>query len=411
MRFSVVLAVLVTGSFATKEFQCWNFKQEDNIRNIYLNTVNNLRSDLAKGNADNKDSKKCPTGSNIYRLDWDCILETYAQKAVDQCQDKPTVPDKLSMVYKAVDLTTCNPTPLFKNQTQEWWNVVKTVGLDAQANFASGLEDFATLAHGKATRIGCAQKNCNGKLHMACMVYPKAPSSGKIYQVGNPCAGNADCKTYEGSTCASAKGLCKAGYPGNTTDTPPGEDTSSTATTSTESTSTEATTTTKPASTICPGKEAMSTDKARNTILNGHNDLRRAVANGKVPMGSGGTTRPCAKMMRLNYSCPLEAEAYELAKQCKELDRTANNNRNVNFFISSKTNKNEAATEALAKWYGEITATGAHLDQATGAGNLLKPDLKIDSFARMIWAENINVGCGINTCGKQSYVVCKYDPT
>ncbi|EYC26971.1 hypothetical protein Y032_0009g455 [Ancylostoma ceylanicum] len=308
MRFTAVLAVLVTGSFATKEFQCWNFKQEDTIRVLYHNAVNNLRSSLALGNADNKDNQKCPKGSNIYRLEWDCILENYAQKAVDQCKDNPTVPDKLSMVYKAADLTTCNPTPLFAKQIQEWWNVVKNVGLDAQANFASGLEDFATLAHGKATRIGCAQKNCNGKLHMACMVYPK-----------------------------------------------------------------------------------------------------RAVANGKVPMGSGGTTRPCAKMMRLNYNCTLEKEAYDLGKLCNQPEQTPYINRNMNFFISSKSNAKEAADEALAKWYEEIK-TG-RLDQATGAGNLLKPDLKIDSFARMVWAENIHVGCAVISCNGKSNVVCKYDPT
>ncbi|EPB65951.1 SCP-like protein, partial [Ancylostoma ceylanicum] len=383
-----VLAVLVTGSFATKEFQCWNFKQEDNIRNIYLNTVNNLRSDLANGNALNMgDNKRCPKGSNIYRLDWDCILENHAQKAVDQCKDNPTVPDKLSM-----------------NQTQEWWNVVKTVGLDDQATYKPELASFATLAHGKATRIGCAQKNCNGKLHMACMVYPKAATSGNIYKVGDPCT---DCKTYEGSTCATAKGLCKAGYPGNTTDTPPGEDTSSTVTTTTGTTTTATTTTKKPDSTFCKGQESMSTDKARATFLDGQNKLRRAVANGKVPMGKGGTTRPCAKMMKLNYSCEYEAEAFKLAQECKEPDQRTY--RNVNFFISSKTNKNEAADESLASWYGEITKPGAGLDQATGAGNLLKPTLNIDHFARMVWAENVRVGCAFNTCNKQLYAVCMYD--
>ncbi|EPB65968.1 hypothetical protein ANCCEY_14948, partial [Ancylostoma ceylanicum] len=249
------------------------------------------------------------------------------------------------MVYKAADLTTCNPTPLFAKQIQEWWNVVKTVGLDAQANFAPGLEDFATLAHGKATRIGCAQKNCNGKLHMACMVYPRAPSSGAIYQVGEPCKNHAECTTYEGSTCGAQKGFCKAGYPGNTTDTPPDKETSSTVTTTTGTTTIATTTTKKPDSTFCKGQETMSTDEARTVFLDGHNELRRAVANGKVPMGSGGTTRPCAKMMKLNYNCTLEKEAYDLGKLCNQPEQTPYINRNMNFFISSKTNAKEAADE------------------------------------------------------------------
>ncbi|EPB67800.1 SCP-like protein [Ancylostoma ceylanicum] len=89
----------------------------------------------------------------------------------------------------------------------------------------------------------------------------------------------------------------------------------------------------------------MSTDEARTVFLDGHNELRRAVANGKVPMGSGGTTRPCAKMMRLNYNCTLEKEAYDLGKLCNQPEQTPYINRNMNFFISSKSNAKEAADE------------------------------------------------------------------
>ncbi|EPB66029.1 SCP-like protein [Ancylostoma ceylanicum] len=81
-------------------YQCWNFGQTNDIRHIYLTEVNNLREQLANGNAANKQGK-CPQGKNIYKLYWDCILEEYAQKAVDQCTDKPTVPKELSCAFNA----------------------------------------------------------------------------------------------------------------------------------------------------------------------------------------------------------------------------------------------------------------------------------------------------------------------
>ncbi|EPB66443.1 SCP-like protein [Ancylostoma ceylanicum] len=158
-----------------RHYQCWNFGQTNDIRHIYLTGVNKLREAIPKGEAPNKGGSKCPKGKNIYKLNWDCILESYAQETVDKCEEKPTLDSKLSselsIVWNKTTLTTCNPTPLLKEQAKHWWSEVETVGLSTDAAFAKGLENFAVLANGLATRIGCAQKNCNGDLHMACLVY------------------------------------------------------------------------------------------------------------------------------------------------------------------------------------------------------------------------------------------------
>ncbi|KIH49903.1 hypothetical protein ANCDUO_20021, partial [Ancylostoma duodenale] len=132
---------------------------------------------------------------------WDCILENYAQEAADQCSATPTVPSDLSFVHNSTKLTTCNPTPFIKQQMGHWWSEVERVGLDANAAFKPELKNFAVLANGLATRIGCAQKNCNGELHMVCVVYGKAASNTgqAIYEVGAGCSSDQECSTYAGS--------------------------------------------------------------------------------------------------------------------------------------------------------------------------------------------------------------------
>ncbi|RCN45694.1 hypothetical protein ANCCAN_08262, partial [Ancylostoma caninum] len=148
---------------------------------------------------------------------WDCILENEAQKVVDKCDESAKAPEgDVAMVIKKVPLDTCNPIPLFKKTVEkEWWNVVKNAKVDPNTapTSSSDLHDFATLAHGDATRIGCAQRNCNGNLFMACMVYNKGPAEGQpIYEVGPGCSAPQDCTTYEGSKCNKEQKLCVAGY-------------------------------------------------------------------------------------------------------------------------------------------------------------------------------------------------------
>ncbi|KIH52423.1 SCP-like protein [Ancylostoma duodenale] len=159
--------VLEAAGFLTStKYQCWNLAQENDIRREYPVEVNSLREKIANGTAECKNGK-CPQGKNIYRLYWDCILENYAQVAADECAEPKTVPSDLSFTYGKLEVTTCNPMPLFKKQVKDWWNETKTVGLDANAAYKPELKNFAVLANGLASRIGCAQRNCDGFLHMA----------------------------------------------------------------------------------------------------------------------------------------------------------------------------------------------------------------------------------------------------
>ncbi|RCN32026.1 hypothetical protein ANCCAN_22176 [Ancylostoma caninum] len=95
MRHLAILAVAVIGNIiATTDYQCWNFAQTNEIRHIYLSEINKLRQPIGNGTAEG-----LPQGKNIYKLFWDCILENYAQKAVDECSANPSIPNDLSYVF------------------------------------------------------------------------------------------------------------------------------------------------------------------------------------------------------------------------------------------------------------------------------------------------------------------------
>ncbi|KIH64210.1 SCP-like protein [Ancylostoma duodenale] len=248
------IAALAIVCSATIDYQCWNFKSTDEIRDLYLKQANALREQIAQGSADCKGTEKCPQGKNIYRLFWDCMLEIEAQKFVDKCSDQVTQPNDATIIIKKQSLTTCNPKPLFKQTVKDWWDVVKTNGLDSNPINKAGLESFTALANGKATRIGCAQKNCNGDLYLACMTFQKAPETDQpIYEVGNGCAAATDCTTFAGSKCNAAKKVCVAGYidPNTTTTIAPtttgtGSTTSGTGSAATTTTVAGTTTSTAP---------------------------------------------------------------------------------------------------------------------------------------------------------------------
>ncbi|RCN46880.1 SCP-like protein, partial [Ancylostoma caninum] len=360
------------------DYQCWNFAQTNDIRHIYLPEVNKLRQEIAAGTA-----KNLPQGKNIYKLFWDCILENYAQEAADECKEPTKVPKELSFVYNSTTLTTCNPLPFIKQQIKHWWG---DVALGTDAAFQPGLENFAVLANGLATRIGCAQKNCDGVLHMVCVVYGKAATTGQaIYEVGAGCSGDNECTTYEGSKCLPKKKFCVAGYPTSAVVVPP---------TFSKFRVLE----------FCPNaKPAYNGDPARTELLTMHNNYRAAVAKGEVVMGNNAKARPCPRMKKFDsYDCNLEESAYNLALKCADP-----NVENVNWHLSSAKSKKLAAVEAMEKWYNEIM-TG-HMEQKTGSQNLLLPQLNIRNFARMVWDFNTQMGCGIAKCsdGKWS-VVCQY---
>ncbi|KAL6732216.1 hypothetical protein Aduo_002998 [Ancylostoma duodenale] len=409
---SAVIVLLVVGEIAaTLNYQCWNFKSTDEIREKYDKTINNLRAKIAKNEQKCKNGN-CPQGKNIYKLNWDCLLENQAQKVVDKCKKNEKAPDDLGMVLTQVKLDTCNAMPQFKKTVEGWWNVVENATVNSNNPLLNSpdLQSFATLAHGAATRVGCAQKNCNGELFIACMVYKKGPADGEpIYEVGQGCSSPNDCETYEGSKCNSNK-MCVAGYidPTKTTTT-----STTTPTTSATSTATEKSTTNAffPGdNTRCKGQTHMSSDTIRQLFEDEHNKHRSEVARAQVKMGpKEKLCRNATQMWKLEYDCNLEKSAYTVAQNCADSEsKTSDVDEVWHVFNGNSLDATNAANKAITAWFDEIK-TG-FMKQATGSQNQFLPALKIPMFAKMIWESHKKIGCAIVKCTSATKVVCHYSP-
>ncbi|EYB82174.1 hypothetical protein Y032_0365g3590 [Ancylostoma ceylanicum] len=409
----VWIAGLIIAGSATTDYQCWNFKSTDEIRDLYLKQANTLRQQIAQGAADCKNNAKCPQGKNVYRLYWDCMLEIEAQKQVDKCSDAVTQPNDATIIVKKQTLTTCNPKPLFKEAVKNWWDVVKTEGLGNNPIFdKNGLASFATLAHGKATRIGCAQKNCNGDLYQACVVFGKAPEMNQpIYEVGQGCQAPTECTIFAGSKCNTGTNLCVAGYidPAATTSPAPSPTTASTPGVVTTTPAAGTTTSTAPpgATAMCPQNGHISTDAIRNIFLNLHNEHRSNLARGLVKNGNSQSfARQASKMIKLTYDCAAERTAFAWAQQCKNQDsNTRGVSENRYTFPNKNLDMTVIARRATNRWWEEITTKGMSQSDL----NRFHSNLGVSHYARMAWDSTRSFGCAAFKCADFINTVCHYN--
>ncbi|KIH51141.1 SCP-like protein [Ancylostoma duodenale] len=191
-----------------------------------------------------------------------------------------------------------------------------------------------------------------------------------IYEVGAGCSSDQECSTYEGSKCLINKKFCVAGYPTSKAVVPPtvgpvqpSEPSTQSTESPTKPTKPQQTTPASGTSKTCPNAQPeWNGDPARAELLRLHNEYRAKIAKGEVTMGNGAKARECPQMKKF----------------------------------------------AMNAWFGEISKTGAYMEQKTGSQNMLLPKLNIRHFARMVWDTNAEMGCGIATCSGSYSVVCQY---
>ncbi|EYC12699.1 hypothetical protein Y032_0046g1371 [Ancylostoma ceylanicum] len=363
-----------------------------------FNGHNELRKDIAEGKQPNQQGK-LPPAKNMYRLIYDCDMEVELMKEMDQCTGRATLTETYGQNFLVLPAAIMpalgggnDPKSNRLKVAMGVWKGPQTYyGLNNISDYDDNrLYTFANMAHAKTLRFGCGYKECNNNadVHISCIYnleggYPHSV----IYEKGKACEKNKDCTTYKGSKCDQK--LCvfegKPPVPGG------GENK------------------------MCRGNKGM-TDPGRTAILEAHNKRRSQLAKGQVRNGknpNNNNLKTASYMPRMTYDCVAETAAMDYASTCA-LTKSPENERKgygENVFIYNVPNAvpADAFKAAAKKWWDQIFLDGINWEVVFKQSLKDKP-IDQKSFTQMAWANSVKIGCGIQTCGMKSFVVCRYSP-
>jgi len=185
-----------------------------------LDQHNTYRSTLANGLQPKKGGGFAPSGKNMYRMTWNCNLESTAQTYADTCAQRPGVTnDGENIDMESGSSTSMNNT--IPKASDHWWAqylfsgpVNNSDNILTQDVYNHGFINWFQMAWGATTEIGCGFANCLGpevvpNAFIVCRYRTKGNIIDQpIYELGTPCTKNHDCTTYPNSKCSTSDGLC-----------------------------------------------------------------------------------------------------------------------------------------------------------------------------------------------------------
>ncbi|KAK5974889.1 SCP domain-containing protein [Trichostrongylus colubriformis] len=183
-------------------------------------------------------------------------------------------------------------------------------------------------------------------------------------------------------------------------------------TTSTTKSSTTTTPSMPATTTTMPGSHGNITEEIRLKIVNMHNYRRSRLAQGFVKNGRTGEMLPAgSNIFNMSYSMELEQAAQEYANTCPSTGSTSLNDMGENFAsISSNTKTfHDCLYEAIKSFWSQIK-TQSITSKVMFTEKLAKRPNAPLKFTQMAWAETYLVGCGVQRCGPNTVVVCRYSP-
>ncbi|KAI6181631.1 SCP-like protein [Aphelenchoides besseyi] len=134
----------------------------DDQRKLVLQFHNQIRSDVARGLALNKNDSALPTGSNIFRLTYSKLVEKLAVAKAKTCEFKHTYVNNTCnnlYLYAANDVFQPIEEAL-KSSTDAWYNELHSKGLPSLFTGKRNLNHFTELVWHDVLEIGCAIRNC-----------------------------------------------------------------------------------------------------------------------------------------------------------------------------------------------------------------------------------------------------------
>jgi hypothetical protein len=162
-----------------------------------------------------------PTGSNMYKMVWDCGVEAKAQEWANndkfpghstwQWRTYDGMPHGENMMggglkQKPFYLLDYASTLFWDELVQHGWLGVGNHTL-TQADFDATIGHWSQMAWAETYQLGCGISPSN---IVVCQYGPSGNYLGPrtIYPSGVPCKTNADCTLRAGDTCNAATGLC-----------------------------------------------------------------------------------------------------------------------------------------------------------------------------------------------------------
>ncbi|KAK6728317.1 hypothetical protein RB195_005761 [Necator americanus] len=203
---------LTGGSPEDVPCRCHNREIPDETRLKIVEFHNHVRLQLASGETENRRGK-LPSAKNMHKLIWSCYLEIEAEILMNSGRPDLTYRWRRSYGYNAI--TKYNPKEMPVDYTRDlkpvlesWWGEAKKY--NQYKNYFNDLsvKDFANMASGNNTEIGCTYKVYELFTHFICVYYFGAKQYKMIYELGpGPCNEHKNCTAYKDALCAR-EGLC-----------------------------------------------------------------------------------------------------------------------------------------------------------------------------------------------------------
>ncbi|XGW02135.1 hypothetical protein V3C99_014298 [Haemonchus contortus] len=390
----------------------------DEVRWMFVNTHNKLRSRTAQGKSKNapRFGGFAPKAARMLKVSYDCAMEANMMKWAKQCHFYHPPPAYRNYwgqnIYMMGDPYYNFTWPsIAETAVISWWQELQVFGVP-ENNIVVAPDEHKTGHYMQVVwqwtyKIGCAINYCTKNKPWpwtiaGCNYYPSGDNAyWVVYEMGDPCTTDADCKCAD-CICSKDEALC---IPPQYVPLPP-------TTTSTTTPKPTTTTTVPPLNAgSCPGLNNGMTDEVRKTFVDKHNEYRSLIAKGQAKDKVGQFAPKAARMLKVNYDCEVEENAMEWAKSCTfglntaaMLKRWGNNMQ----MLSPKTNnKTEAAIASVDAWFGQLQKSGVPEKNVFTMNNYMS----LSKYSQLAWQSSNRIGCVVVPCWNSwTVVVCEYNP-
>ncbi|KAK5964420.1 SCP domain-containing protein [Trichostrongylus colubriformis] len=185
---------------ASEVVNCDSAQLPTSIRQRFLDQHNLRRGSLARGQSEaNGNGGLAPPAANMYRMEYSCTAESYAQSHANSCsqQIQPVAqrPGHKTNVYAYSG--SGDEAAAAEEAMNSWWSQLALNGIDNNMLFTQAVRSrtskpvtrWSKMAWWNNLQVGCAINQCDGLKLVVCMYSPGGNDVGKqIYNVGAPCS-------------------------------------------------------------------------------------------------------------------------------------------------------------------------------------------------------------------------------